>query len=64
MGRATGGGLLVGTALGALAGFGYGLYACAQAGEGAICLPGYVVFTLGGAAAGFLVSLIIVTGRS
>ena len=64
LGRATGGGLLLGATLGALVGFSYGLYACAQAGEGAICLPGYLVFTGVGAAAGFVVTLVIMTGRS
>lgn len=51
--------LLLGTVVGAAVGFGIALYLCSRAGEGAICLPGYALYTLGGAVGGLVIFAII-----
>lgn len=49
---------VAGAIVGALVGFGVAAIECAEL-EGAICLPGYVVYAGAGAAAGFVVGVIV-----
>ncbi|MGH7552444.1 MAG: hypothetical protein ACREMQ_05395, partial [Longimicrobiales bacterium] len=49
----------IGALVGAAAGLGVAAYLCHDASDGAICIHGYVLYTLGGAAIGTLVSLIL-----